>query len=226
MNLPRRAFVAGTMLLATAALGNAARPTRRLADLGPRLDLEQVIPRRFAAWQVDARIPVLLPSADVQAKLDLIYNQVLARTFVDDQGRQVMLSIAYGGDQSRGTRAHRPEVCYPAQGFELLAEQAGLLSLPGQTIPVRRLVTRLSSRNEPVTYWMVIGEQVVTTGTEQRLAELRYGLRGLVPDGLLVRISTIDRDADRAYAVQAGFAADLASAIDPTWRPRFVGRPA
>lgn len=226
MNLPRRAFVAGTMLLATAALGNAARPTRRLADLGPRLDLEQVIPRRFAAWQVDARIPVLLPAADVQAKLDLIYNQVLARTFVDDQGRQVMLSIAYGGDQSRGTRAHRPEVCYPAQGFELLAEQGGLLPLPGQTIPVRRLVTRLSSRNEPVTYWMVIGEQVVTTGTEQRLAELRYGLRGLVPDGLLVRISTIDRDAGRAYAVQADFAADLTSAIDLSWRPRFVGRPA
>lgn len=226
MNLPRRAFVAGTMLLATAAMGNAARPTRRLADQGPRLDLDQVIPRRFADWQVDARIPVLLPAADVQAKLDLIYNQVLARTFVDGQGRQVMLSIAYGGDQSKGTRAHRPEVCYPAQGFELLAEQSGQLALPGHTIPVRRLVTRLSSRNEPVTYWMVIGEQVVTTGTEQRLAELRYGLRGLVPDGLLVRISTIDRDAARAYAVQADFAADLTSAIDPQWQPRFVGRAA
>lgn len=225
MKLSRRAFVAGNLLLATAAFGNAARPTRRIADEAPRLDLEAVIPRRFAGWQVDSRIPVLLPSADVQAKLDLIYNQVLARTFVDDRGRQVMLSIAYGGDQSRGTRAHRPEVCYPAQGFELLAQQGGTLALPGGPIAVRRLVTRLGSRNEPVTYWMVVGEQVVTTGTEQRLAELRYGMRGLIPDGLLVRISTIDPEPPRAYALQAEFAAEMTSAIDTAWRPRFVGRP-
>lgn len=225
MNLQRRAIVAASALLATAAFGNLARPTRRLADEGPRLDLEAVIPRSFAGWRIDTRIPVLLPAPDLQAKLDQIYNQVLARTFTDARGRQVMLSIAYGGDQSKGTRAHRPEVCYPAQGFELLAEQSGVLALADGQIPVRRLVTRLGSRNEPITYWMVIGNTVVTTGSEQRVAELRYGLRGLVPDGLLVRISTIDADAVRAYEIQAAFASDLAASIAPDWRPRFVGRP-
>jgi EpsI family protein len=225
MNARRAALFTGTALAASAALGQWARPTRRMADMGPRLDLEAAIPRSFKGWQIDANVPVLLPAPDVQAQLDAIYNQVLARTYADGRGNQVMLSIAYGGDQSKGTRAHRPEVCYPAQGFDLMAQRADQLPLPMGQLPVRRLVTRLGSRIEPVTYWIVVGEQVATSGTQQKLAEMRYGLQGLIPDGLLMRVSTLDGDAQRAWQVQARFVADLASAIDPTRRSRFIGSP-
>lgn len=223
MNARRTALFAGAALAASAAFGQLARPTRRMADMGPRLDLEAAIPREFKGWQIDRNVPVLLPAPDVQAQLDAIYNQVLARTYADGRGNQVMLSIAYGGDQSKGTRAHRPEVCYPAQGFDLMAQRSGEVALPMGQLPVRRLVTRLGSRIEPVTYWIVVGEQVATSGTQQKLAEMRYGLQGLIPDGLLMRVSTLDGDADRAWQVQARFVADLAGAIDPTRRSRFIG---
>jgi EpsI family protein len=82
-----------------------------------------------------------------------------------------------------------------------------------KSFPVRNLVARLGSRVEPITYWTVIGDRIVLTGTEQKIAQLAYTTRGLIPDGVLVRISTIDTDPVRAYRTQAGFVEDLASAL-------------
>ncbi|HSX92411.1 MAG TPA: exosortase-associated EpsI family protein, partial [Hydrogenophaga sp.] len=53
--------------------------------------------------------------------------------------------------------------------------------------------------------------------------ELRYGLRGRIPDGMLVRVSSIDRDTAKAHQVQADFANALVGAIDPAVRARFAG---
>ena len=38
-----------------------------------------------------------------------------------------------------------------------------------------------------------------------RLAQLRYTLTGEIPDGILVRVSSIDRDESGAYERQADF---------------------
>ncbi len=212
--------------LAVAAVSGAAawRPSARLADSRPPVDLETMFPKQFAGWAVDTRMPVQLISPDVAAKLDKIYNQTLSRTYVNAQGDRVMLSVAYGGDQSDGTRAHRPEVCYPAQGFELRGDARATVALSGGELPVRRLVARQGGRNEPITYWMVVGERIALTGTEQKFAQLAYSMRGLVPDGMLMRVSTIDDDKARAFAVQAGFIADLAHALDPPEQRRIFGR--
>ena len=50
-----------------------------------------------------------------------------------------MLSMAYGDDQRGGLQAHRPEVCYPAQGFKLGKVEDGSLSTSFGNIEVRRL---------------------------------------------------------------------------------------
>ena len=36
--------------------------------------------------------------------------------------------MAYGDDQRGGLQAHRPEVCYPAQGFKLGKVEDGTLA--------------------------------------------------------------------------------------------------
>jgi EpsI family protein len=215
-------FVA-LLMVAAGAMAHIARPTIKIADSGPKVDLEALFPRTFGDWRVDDRMPVILPSPDLQAKLDAIYNQVLSRTYVNGRGERVMLSVAYGGDQSDGTSAHRPEVCYPAQGFQVVANQSGRIDLDGHRIPVRRLVTRLGARVEPLTYWIVVGDEVVTSGTQQKLAQLRYGMRGLIPDGMLVRISSIGGDEGQAYALQSKFLNDMVRAIEPEQRGRVVG---
>lgn len=185
-----------------------------------------MFPSEFGDWRVDSSMPVQLISPDTAALLSKIYNQTLSRTYVNVRGQRIMLSVAYGGDQSDATRAHRPEVCYPAQGFQVVSMSDGVLQLGSQIeLPVRRLVTRLGNRNEPVTYWIVVGERVALSGTQQKLAQLNYSTRGVIPDGLLMRVSTVDTQAERAFAEQASFLVDLRSALTPAARDRIFGKP-
>jgi EpsI family protein len=225
-SVPWRALLAAVFMLAGAALAHFGKPTVYLADQLGKPDLESLFPKQFGPWQLDARIPAVLPAPDVQAKLDAIYNQVLSRTYVNADGQRVMLSVAYGGDQSDGTSAHRPEVCYPAQGFEITANTKAVQRTAGGTLAVRQLMSRLGGRNEPITYWVVVGSEVATSGVEQKLAQMRYGLRGVISDGMLVRVSSIDPDMARAHAVQSGFIADMAAAMPSQARSRVFGESA
>ncbi len=220
-----QACIAFLLMLASLAGAAIWRPTERLADTRPLVQLENLFPRQFANWVLDDRMPVQLVSPDTQAVLDKIYNQTITRTYVNPKGDRVMLSVAYGGDQSDATRAHRPDVCYPAQGFQIMfGENASLLlSAPAHSIRVRRLVARQGGRNEPITYWTTVGERVALSGTEQKLAQLSYSMRGVIPDGMLVRVSTIDIDVQNAYSVQQQFIADLALAIPSARRSLVLG---
>jgi EpsI family protein len=220
----RKAIVVLLGMGAAAALAKVGVPTKKIADTW-ETDLEKMFPTQFGDWQVDRNIPVILPAPDVQAKLSAIYNQVLARTYVNMRtGDRVMLSVAYGGDQSDGMSVHLPEVCYPAQGFDVRSRSLNTLELLSRTIPVVQLVTRLDRRIEPVTYWITVGDAVIPTRTQQKLAQIRYGLRGLIPDGMLVRVSSIDPDATRAFSVHREFVATMAASLPATAAPRIFGR--
>jgi len=219
----RRAVVAAGLMVASFAGAAAWRPTVHLADQRPKVDLEAMFPKAFGDWRLDDRMPVQLISPDTQAMLSKIYNQTLSRTYVSAAGERVMLSVAYGGDQSDGTRAHRPEVCYPAQGFQLLRQRESVIVLPDQQLAVRQLVARLGGRTEPISYWVIVGERTAVSGTQQKLAQLQYSVRGVIPDGMLVRVSTIDQDAVRAWGTQAGFVSALSAAVAPDVRPRLFG---
>ncbi len=220
-----RALLMALLMVASAAAAVLARPTKQMADQAGLPNLEAMFPMDFAGWRVDAKQAVILPSPDVQALLNKIYNQVLSRTYVNDQGQRIMLSVAYGGDQSDGTSAHRPEVCYPAQGFAITANREATVQLGQHTLPVRQLMSRLGQRNEPITYWVVVGGDVVTSGMGQKLAQMRYGLRGIIADGMLVRVSSIDNDMANGNAIQAKFIADLAQQMNPAAALRVFGKP-
>jgi EpsI family protein len=221
--MTRRGVVAAALMFGGAGLAVLARPTRHMADKFGMPDLEAMFPKEFGDWRVDTTVPVILPSPDVQAMLDAIYNQVLARTYVNREGQRIMLSVAYGGDQSDGTSAHRPEVCYPAQGFAIRANQSGTLQVGEREIPVRRLMSALGNRHEPITYWVVVGGEVVTSGIGQKLAQMRYGVRGIVADGMLVRVSNIDPNMSRGHALHEQFLRDLASSLEPAALARVYG---
>ena len=215
------------LMLAACAVASAAmwRPTEKLADMRPKIELEQLFPKVFGDWHVDTRQPVQLVSPDQQAAINKLYNQVLSRTYVNGQGQRVMLSIAYGGDQTDATRAHRPEVCYPAQGFQILRAENSAVQLPDRQLPLRQLVARQGGRNEPISYWITVGEQTTLTGMQQKLAQLSYSTRGIVPDGMLVRVSSIDASDASAWALQRQFILAMAQALAPAQRALVVGKP-
>lgn len=227
MNSRRVAAIIACLLMVLAFAGaHAWTPTRHMADMRPKVDLETMFPKAFGDWRIDTLVPVQLISPDQAAVLNQIYNQTLARTYVNGKGERIMLSVAYGGDQSDATRAHRPEVCYPAQGFQILSSRNAVLHLPEHDIRAKRLVAKLGGRVEPITYWTTVGERVALSGTEQKLAQLSYSTRGIVPDGMLVRVSSIDDDTADAFRIQQRFVAALAAAIPRDLQPQVIGRAA
>lgn len=222
--MKRNLLLMAAMICASLA-AQALVPTQRVADVKPRIDLEAQVPRSFGDWKVDPSIIPLLPSPDVQAKLDALYSQVLARTYVNGRGHRVMLSIAYGSDQgSQATQVHRPEFCYAAQGFRVSVVGESTLELESRQLPVRRIVGKLQSRIEPITYWITLDESATLPGLSRKLQQIREGLQGRIPDGMLVRVSTIDANSDAAYAVQDSFVRQMLESMPESLRARYFGR--
>jgi EpsI family protein len=211
-------------MMSALAGGHAMKPTRHMAEERPRMDLEVAFPKAFGDWQVDTSIPVQLIAPDLQAFLDKIYNQTLSRTYINrTTGDRIMLSVAYGGDQTDATRAHRPEVCYPAQGFEILSNTTSAVNVRGHELPVRQLVARQGPRVEPISYWIIVGDLITLSGTEQKLAQLRYAAQGLIAEGMLVRVSNIGPDAQKGYALHQDFIRQMAQGLGADVAPRIVG---
>ena len=221
-----KALLVLLLALVTLAGAQAWRPTRHLSDTRPKVELETMFPKSFGDWVVDTRMPVQLVSPDTQAMLNKLYNQTLSRTYINAKGDRIMLSVAYGGDQSDGTRAHNPEVCYPAQGFQINGKQSAVLSINNRPLRVRQLVAQQGGRIEPISYWITIGDQVTLTGTELKLVQLSYSTRGVIPDGMLVRISSIDSNAAKAYLLHQDFIAQMARGVRSDLLPHVIGKSA
>lgn len=223
----RQALAMVVAMVVVALLAQAGRPVHKLSEQRPRFDLEQVVPERFGDWRLLRSGGVVLPDPTLMANIERIYTQTLSRAYVNSRGTVIMLSIAYGDDQRATMAVHYPEVCYPAQGFQVRSNRIDALSTPHGTLPVRRLETELSrQRFEPVTYWVTIGDRISLGGFERRLIELEYGLQRVIPDGLLFRVSSINRDSAQAFRDQDAFTRDLLAAVPSASREWLAGNPA
>lgn len=225
MTLSIKNTVLLALMLLSAGLAIALRPTIILADELPPINLKTMVPTAFGNWQEQLNVSAQIVDPQQKQMLEKIYSETLTRTYVNSGGYRIMLSIAYGKNQSGDLQLHKPEVCYPAQGFSMLNKQPGKLDLLGKPIPATRLEASLGQRFEPITYWTVVGDQVTSTMTDKRLTEMRYAMAGRIPDGMLVRISSIDKSTDGAYALQSEFASAMIQAIAPEHRNRFAGDP-
>jgi EpsI family protein len=218
-------FIVGLFMLAAAGLALALKPTTMAAGGGTKIDLESLIPKQFGDWKIDETIAPLIANPEQQAIIERIYDQTLSRTYVNQRGERIMLSIAYGGDQSDAMQVHKPEACYPAQGFEIIKNANDDFSTGDASIPVRRLVATLGPRVEPITYWTTIGDTVEVSDWKWKIQQLKYGLTGKIPDGLLFRVSSIQTDDAAAYAAQDEFTRALLRELTPDARKRIVGNP-
>lgn len=185
--------------------------------------LDEIVPKRFGDWVEAPSQLVQVVNPQTQELLDKLYAQTLARTYLNSTGYRIMLSLAYGDDQRGGLKAHKPEVCYPAQGFALHGNEAADIATPFGKIPGRRLQTSMRQRREPVTYWFTQGDTAVRNRFEARLVEFKLGLTGRIPDGLLFRVSSIDDQPARAFHWHEAFVSDLLGAVSERDRGRLSG---
>ncbi len=203
-----RFLLAGTAMVLAAGAALALKPSR-VPQSRTAFDLEEVIPRAFGNWIIDPGVVPITPAPDAQAELDRLYSQVVSRTYVNARGERVMLVVAYGGEQSDALKAHRQEVCYAAQGFEIKDVFHDSLRFQGRPIAVTRFLAVQGLRPEPVTYWFTLGDRVVLSRLERLVTQVRFGLSGRMPDGMLVRVSSISSNVEQAFTGQDKFISAL-----------------
>lgn len=206
-------YAVSAVLLIAFFIALALTPRTETAGAAVARSIEDMLPKEFAGWRQDESIGLILPREE-DTLAGEIYDQTLARAYRNERDELVMLVIAYGARQSDALQLHRPEVCYAAQGFLVSDPRPLTMSLaPGVDVPLVRLKTRFETRREPVTYWTRVGEEMPQTTMGRQWAKLSAGLKGLVPDGVLVRVSSISRDEEAAFELQARFISDMMAAM-------------
>jgi EpsI family protein len=227
MSAAARSLGVMAVMVAAACGASVLTPQRESVRTAP---LDQLIPHTFGSWVED-----VTPESQVSLSLRggneplgaEAYDDLLMRTYRRSDGQRVMMTIAYGRNQTQELKLHRPELCYYAQGFEVhaLGRRAVHLSATRQ-LGSTALLTRNRSRIEVVTYWMRVGERITENAWQTRWTILRTGLDGRVPDGILVRASTLaasEANAEQELALQQAFLAELYSAVPQSTRRLLAG---
>jgi EpsI family protein len=219
----RRQLILLSLILISALMAWWMRPRVFMTELHPPPKLEKIIPLQFGKWKLLPQSSRQIVNPQTTEKLNKIYSQTLSRSYINDQGRIVMLSIAYSANQSDSLALHYPEACYPAQGFEMKSLGKEEFNINNSVLPVQKLLAKFSGRVEPIIYWTTLGNIAVRRGIDTKLLSLQYGLKGQVPDGLLFRISSITTNPEEGYKLQREFVDDLIESIPNSDREFFIG---
>ncbi|WP_375427122.1 exosortase-associated protein EpsI, V-type [uncultured Sphingomonas sp.] len=217
--LSRRQMLIGGSFLVAATAGLVLKPRRAQNMLGSA-KLEDLVPKQFGGWRFNTASGLVLPPAD-QLR-DQIYSQLLTRVYVRDDRPPLMMLIAYSGSQDGTLQVHRPEVCYPASGYRLTQNEPHTVTLaPGIALPSRDILAETDVRRERLIYWTRQGSHFPTRWSEQRTAVIAENFAGIIPDGVLVRLSTSGDGA--TTPVLDEFARDLYGAVGPRMRRVLLG---
>jgi EpsI family protein len=220
MQISRTALLLAALMACASATGFVSQPSEANA---PKPQFEDTIPKEFAGWRSIDERGLVVSNPEANELLRKLYGDLLSRIYVNKAGYRIMLSLAWGANQTGNLQAHLPTVCYAAQGFAVEPRPPADIATPFGHIDAARIATVSGARHEPVTYWLTNAGELVAGATGKRWAQIRMWLEGTIPDGMLFRVSSIDTDTDRAFAVQEQFVADLLANLDPGLRKRLSG---
>jgi len=210
------------LMLTAALLAVLMRPTFNIADEQSMSSLTDFIPQQFGDWQEVSTglMQVGLTTNTADKGDDYPYDQVLSRTYKNSDNQTVMLTIAWGGKQRQEVKIHRPELCYAAQGFEikkLKDTDFGIASTGNKAVTGKDMLAFNPKYIEAVSYWIRIGDIYSGNAWQTRLYIFKTGLEGVIPDGVLVRASSIindEKNAESAYQLNKRFLQDLVKNVD------------
>lgn len=209
-SLDRRRFLIGGLLAAGSATVFARTPRENVDILGSR-KLENIVPKRIGDWSFLTTSGLVVPTEDTLSAA--LYSQLLTRVYTNGDEPPIMLLVAQSGGQSGILQIHRPEFCYPATGFQL--SPIVPISLPSgdSQIQANSLTATLPGRAEQIVYFTRVGSSMPLTWANQRLAVAIDNLKGVIPDAVLTRISTVDVNHEAAMARLARFAEQMLAAM-------------
>jgi EpsI family protein len=187
---------------------------------------EQVVPKNFGDWiEVTEANNSTVVNPEVQEAVNNLYTQVVSRVYEQKStGRRIILSLAYGDNQTFSKQLHRPESCYSSQGFKISNLYEEKINAINRPLMVNRMSANIGSRVEQVTYWIRIGDRLISgPPTALNMARLKMGLKGYITDGLLFRVSELSDDSKLSYLFQDQFINDFLSAFGPEQKAMMIG---
>jgi EpsI family protein len=221
VRLSRRKVLVGLGMAAASATAFARQPVPNRPKL-PKEQFEDLIPDRVGQWNFATTSGVVLPPPD--ALSDRIYDNLVTRIYTDPSGKVVMFLAAYNNRQDGVLQIHRPEICYPAGGFTLSPTMPTDIQLgSGHTLPSNAFLATARDREETVLYWTRVGSEFPQRWAEQRLAVISANLGGVIPDGLLFRVSTFGGDVERELALLEDFTRQFIEASPDRLRTLMLG---
>lgn len=222
-HLNGRSLAGLALMLLASCLAVAAAPRALLADSRADVSLSAIVPTAFGTWRLDESASRMLVEPALKRAIDAVYAQTVSRVYVNGRGERIMLAVAYGRDQSDSFQVHLPEGCYQGQGFAVNESAPALVATRAGTIPARHMVAERRERREAVTYWVVVGDRIGTDDWERKKAKLSYALARTVPDGMLVRVSSLSRDPSAAFELQRQFIDAMLDGVPASERARLLG---
>lgn len=213
--IDRRSAIVGLGLTAGAALSYFNTP-RALAAPIAEARFQQLIPAKVGGWASRKSAELVLPAEDEGQ--DKLYENLETRIYEGNDLPAIMFLIAYSSIQRNDVQVHRPEVCYPAAGFPILWTKPATIDVGGRTLLGRELLADRGGLNERIIYWVRVGDKFPIGWAEQRLTMALSNARGVTPDGVLFRVSTIDDDPERAASALRMFVKAFIATSSPSFR--------
>lgn len=223
------AFIFALLCAAAAA---AYTMTPRLVSVENAPNLEDEVPRQFGDWKEVKSPFVQIPlTTGLDPYMAQPYDQVVMRTYINSAGFRVMLALAWGKKQRQEIKIHRPELCYIAQGFDIQKSQTTKFEniQGGNNFPIsgRHMQAQNKNEREIVSYWMRVGDEFTENAIETRLHIFKSGLKGKIPDGILVRASTRvqqDESFKNATELLDNFLVELVNATPKHTQTLLIGQ--
>lgn len=215
----RRKFLLGLLFCSAAGIAAARQPRTRIDYLG-REKLDDLVPKSIGPWKFVTASGLVVPPEDELSKQ--LYSEVLTRVYSDGQNPPIMLLLAENGSQSGFLQIHRPEICYSAGGYQVSTLAPHPIQLGSKVLMANSMDATQSGTTEHVVYWTRIGDVVPTSWRAQKLAVAEQNLRGIIPDAILVRVSSVTNDGDAARATIDRFIQAMIQSLPPDRRSVFV----
>jgi EpsI family protein len=218
--LTRRKFALGLTFASVAGIAAARQPTKNVDYLGNN-KLDKILPEKLGKWTFVSSSGLVVPPEDQLSQA--LYSQLLTRVYATESGTPIMLLVAQSASQTGILQIHRPEFCYTAGGYDLSPSRPHTVNLGRSTLPALSISASILGKTEQIVYWTRIGEHLPLSWRQQRMAVAMDNLRGIIPDAVMVRVSTYGNDKAAALAEVDDFIRAMIRTITPQVRRVFIG---
>ena len=188
MTVDRCGEILGAAFVACAGLTAFRQPMEGVSPIFSKA-FAATIPAKGGGWTAEKSSEVVLAAPDETS--DKLYQNVETRTYTRDALPEIMFLCAYSNIQKNDVQVHRAEVCYLASGYPITKYIAEKITAGNQDTNARFLIADRGGLREMIIYWTRVGKSFPIDRQSQAIEMAKASITGALPDGVLLRVSSI-----------------------------------